>query len=140
MASYDELAGCARWMQGRIPTMEEARSIYEYAEELRSKHISYVSAQTIPAVNGYGQLSFFPPQPVYPHLAHVCTYECDALTRNPQPSLKQRRRRVTAMQSLRWSAGRQGISSAKSDIPLRQPGRPQRRLPHLPSRTRDTEW
>ena len=52
VASYDELAGCARWMQGRIPTADEARSIYAYAEELRSKHISFMSAQTIPAVNG----------------------------------------------------------------------------------------
>ncbi len=27
-ASYDELSGCALWLGGRIPTFEEARSIY----------------------------------------------------------------------------------------------------------------
>ena len=30
MASYDELAAYARWANGRIPTMEEARSIYNF--------------------------------------------------------------------------------------------------------------
>ncbi|KAH6605386.1 hypothetical protein Trco_007093 [Trichoderma cornu-damae] len=29
-ASYDELAGCASWMGGRIPTMEETKSIYAH--------------------------------------------------------------------------------------------------------------
>ena len=52
MASYDELAGCAAWMNGRIPTYEEARSIYEYVEELNRKDISFQSPQNIPAVNG----------------------------------------------------------------------------------------
>jgi L-histidine Nalpha-methyltransferase / hercynylcysteine S-oxide synthase len=32
MASYDELAAYARWAGGRIPTVEEARSIYNYVE------------------------------------------------------------------------------------------------------------
>lgn len=37
MASYNELSKCAEWMGGRIPTEEEARSIYAYAEELEKK-------------------------------------------------------------------------------------------------------
>ena len=52
MASYDELAGCAKWMNGRIPTSEEARSIYAYASELETSVASNVCARTIPAVNG----------------------------------------------------------------------------------------
>ncbi|RKF58925.1 Ergothioneine biosynthesis protein 1 [Erysiphe neolycopersici] len=36
-ASYDELAGCAKWMNARIPTFEEVRSIYSYVESQRSK-------------------------------------------------------------------------------------------------------
>ncbi len=32
VASYDELAGCAQWMGGRIPTLEEVRSIYSYID------------------------------------------------------------------------------------------------------------
>lgn len=31
-ASYDELAGCAKWMGGRIPTVKEARSIYSHVD------------------------------------------------------------------------------------------------------------
>jgi L-histidine Nalpha-methyltransferase / hercynylcysteine S-oxide synthase len=38
MGSYDELSDCIKWMGGRIPTMEEARSIYVYANELRLSH------------------------------------------------------------------------------------------------------
>lgn len=52
VASYDELAGCAQWMGGRIPTADEAHSIYEYAEELKGKDISN-TAVNIPAVNGH---------------------------------------------------------------------------------------
>ena len=52
MASYDELTGCAKWMNGRIPTMEEARSIYNYVDLIKMKDTGEVSAQTIPAVNG----------------------------------------------------------------------------------------
>lgn len=51
-ASYDELAGCAAYMGGRIPTMEEARSIYFYADDLRKMGLSQKSDKTIPAVNG----------------------------------------------------------------------------------------
>lgn len=52
-ASYDELLGCAAWMGGRIPTMEEARSIYRYAEEMKGKESEKVNARNIPAVNGH---------------------------------------------------------------------------------------
>lgn len=51
-ASYDELAGCAKWMGGRIPTMEEARSIYAYAEHLKTKDVEKAIGKIIPAVNG----------------------------------------------------------------------------------------
>lgn len=50
-ASYDELAGCAAWMGGRIPTFEEARSIYAYAEELKKKDVEKQLGKTVPAVN-----------------------------------------------------------------------------------------
>jgi formylglycine-generating enzyme required for sulfatase activity len=52
VASYDELAGCAQWMGGRIPTLEEARSIYSYVDRTKSKDFEK-SGKTIPAVNGY---------------------------------------------------------------------------------------
>jgi L-histidine Nalpha-methyltransferase / hercynylcysteine S-oxide synthase len=35
MASYDELAGYAEWMSCRLPTFEEARSIYKHAAALK---------------------------------------------------------------------------------------------------------
>ena len=55
IASYDELARCAAWMGGRIPTVDEASSIYNFVDELRakSKEPSKVLNGTIPAVNGY---------------------------------------------------------------------------------------
>lgn len=52
-ASYDELNGCARWMGGRIPTMEEARSIYQYADHINKMEPHNELGRTIPAVNGY---------------------------------------------------------------------------------------
>ena len=55
-ASFDELAGCAAYMGGRIPTLEEARSIYAYAEESTSKlgqAAEQSLASTIPAVNSH---------------------------------------------------------------------------------------
>jgi hypothetical protein len=52
VASYDELAGCAQWMGGRIPTMEEARSIYSYVESIKPDFEKSLG-NTIPAVNGY---------------------------------------------------------------------------------------
>jgi L-histidine Nalpha-methyltransferase / hercynylcysteine S-oxide synthase len=53
MASYDELAGCAAWMGGRIPTFEEARSIYTYVEDMKTKDsLNSKLANKVPAVNG----------------------------------------------------------------------------------------
>lgn len=51
-ASYDEIVGCATYMGGRIPTLEEARSIYYYADTLKKKEASKALGKTIPAVNG----------------------------------------------------------------------------------------
>ncbi|KAF2268735.1 hypothetical protein CC78DRAFT_529723 [Lojkania enalia] len=52
-ASYDELAGCAQWMGGRIPTLEEARSIYAYVERTEVQEFERALGKTIPAVNGH---------------------------------------------------------------------------------------
>ncbi|KAH8596089.1 DUF323 domain protein [Bisporella sp. PMI_857] len=52
-ASYDELADCATWMGGRIPTVEEARSIYHYVDELKTKEVERQLGKTVPAVNGH---------------------------------------------------------------------------------------
>lgn len=52
IASYDELAGYATWMNGRIPTLEEVSSIYNFVNEARSKEAENVLARTISAVNG----------------------------------------------------------------------------------------
>ncbi|ORY63132.1 C-type lectin protein [Pseudomassariella vexata] len=52
-ASYDELAGCATWMGGRIPTEEEARSIYSYADYMRKEQAENQLGKTVPAVNGH---------------------------------------------------------------------------------------
>jgi hypothetical protein len=51
-ASYDELAGCAAWMGGRIPTLEEARSIYSHVDGLTLKEAEQHLGKTVPAVNG----------------------------------------------------------------------------------------
>ena len=55
-ASYDELIGCATWMGGRIPTMEEVRSIYSYVDRMKSKEVEQALGRTIPAVNRYSSL------------------------------------------------------------------------------------
>ncbi|TAQ87539.1 hypothetical protein B7494_g4128 [Chlorociboria aeruginascens] len=52
-ASYDELTGCAEWMGGRIPTVEEARSIYSHVDGLKLKEAEQHLGKTIPAVNGH---------------------------------------------------------------------------------------
>ncbi|KAI9790007.1 MAG: hypothetical protein M1816_005621 [Peltula sp. TS41687] len=52
VASYDELAAYAEWMDGRIPTLEEVRSIYHYVEA-NSMPVSKVLAGKIAAVNGH---------------------------------------------------------------------------------------
>ena len=51
-ASYEELNACAKYMGGRIPTMEEARSIYEHAAVLKRREATNALGRTIPAVNG----------------------------------------------------------------------------------------
>ncbi len=51
-ASYDELAGCAAWMGGRIPTFEEARSIYSHVDALKTEQAVRKLGKTVPAVNG----------------------------------------------------------------------------------------
>ncbi|GAB1318688.1 Ergothioneine biosynthesis protein 1 [Madurella fahalii] len=52
-ASYNELAGCAAWMGGRIPTFEEARSIYAHVEVSKKKEVEKQLGKTVPAVNGH---------------------------------------------------------------------------------------
>ncbi|PHH77447.1 hypothetical protein CDD82_3500 [Ophiocordyceps australis] len=53
-ASYDELARCASWMGGRIPTFEEARSIYAFVEAHRKQALMQSRlAKKVPAVNGH---------------------------------------------------------------------------------------
>jgi hypothetical protein len=51
-ASYDELAGCAAYMGGRIPTVEEARSIYSHVDRSKLKQAEQHLGKTVPAVNG----------------------------------------------------------------------------------------
>lgn len=51
-ASYDELAACATWMGGRILTLEEARSVYIYSEEIAKLQAENAQGRKIPAVNG----------------------------------------------------------------------------------------
>ncbi|KAF2219107.1 C-type lectin protein [Elsinoe ampelina] len=52
-ASFDELAACAAYMGGRIPTFEEARSAYHHAETIRRKEAQQSLSPTIPAVNSH---------------------------------------------------------------------------------------
>ncbi|KAL2021332.1 hypothetical protein VTK56DRAFT_7303 [Thermocarpiscus australiensis] len=52
-ASYDELSACAKWMGGRIPTFEEARSIYAHAESRKKKEAEKQLGRTVPAVNAH---------------------------------------------------------------------------------------
>jgi len=52
MASYDELDGCARWMDARIPTADEVRAIYQHAELDASKSAEKKQSKKIDAVNG----------------------------------------------------------------------------------------
>lgn len=61
MASYDELVSCAKYMGGRIPTLEETRSIYTYVNQRKSKELENENGKRIPAVNGY--VSFSQSQP-----------------------------------------------------------------------------
>lgn len=50
--SYNELEGCATWMGGRIPSFEEARSIYRYVDALKREEAERKLGKTVPAVNG----------------------------------------------------------------------------------------
>jgi L-histidine Nalpha-methyltransferase / hercynylcysteine S-oxide synthase len=52
IASYDELAAYAKWSDGRIPTLEEARRIYAYVEDTKHNIEEQVSSSLISAVNG----------------------------------------------------------------------------------------
>lgn len=52
-ASYDELSGCASWMGGRIPTFEEAKSIYAYVNKQKRADAERILSKTVPAVNGH---------------------------------------------------------------------------------------
>ncbi|KAI9649697.1 hypothetical protein NHQ30_002278 [Ciborinia camelliae] len=52
-ASYDELSRCAIWMGGRIPTVEETRSIYSHVDGLNIKKAERHLGKTVPAVNGH---------------------------------------------------------------------------------------
>ena len=51
-ASYDELYGCARWMNGRIPTLDEVRSIYNYVDRNKNKKTDSINTKKVSAVNG----------------------------------------------------------------------------------------
>lgn len=48
-ASYDELAGYAKWMGCRLPTFEEVKSIYKYAAQINK---GTKSNGVLPAANG----------------------------------------------------------------------------------------
>ena len=51
-ASYDELSRCAAWMSGRIPTVDEVRSIYSYVDVNKNKSVDSILSKKISAVNG----------------------------------------------------------------------------------------
>lgn len=51
-ASYDELSRCAAWMNGRIPTADEARSIYSYVDVNKNRYVDSILTKKVSAVNG----------------------------------------------------------------------------------------
>ena len=57
-ASYDELSSCATWMNGRIPSVEEVRSIYNYVDRNKNKKTDSINTKKISAVNGQVSSSF----------------------------------------------------------------------------------
>ena len=57
-ASYDELSRCAAWMNGRIPSVEEVRSIYNYVDRNKNKNLDSINTKKISAVNGQVSNSF----------------------------------------------------------------------------------
>ncbi|KAF6230914.1 hypothetical protein HO173_010822 [Letharia columbiana] len=52
-ASYDELSRCATWMNGRIPSVQEVRSIYNYVDPNKNKKTDSINTKKISAVNGH---------------------------------------------------------------------------------------
>lgn len=57
-ASYDELSRCATWMNGRIPSVQEVRSIYNYVDPNKNKKTDSINTKKISAVNGQVSPSF----------------------------------------------------------------------------------
>ncbi len=55
-ASYDELSRCATWMNGRIPSLDEVRSIYNYVDRNKNKKTDSINTKKISAVNGHVSL------------------------------------------------------------------------------------
>ena len=51
-ASYDELSRCATWMNGRIPSLDEVRSIYNYVDPNKNKKPDSINTKKVSAVNG----------------------------------------------------------------------------------------
>lgn len=60
-ASYDELSRCARWMNGRIPSLDEVRSIYNYADRNKNRKPDSINTKKVSAVNGRVSLPFTGP-------------------------------------------------------------------------------
>ncbi|KAL8875890.1 MAG: hypothetical protein Q9198_005817, partial [Flavoplaca austrocitrina] len=52
-ASFDELTGCAQFMNGRIPTADEVRSIYNHVDLAKKEDAEKVQSKRISAVNGH---------------------------------------------------------------------------------------
>lgn len=98
-ASFNEVAGCAAWMGGRIPTAEEARSIYSYVDGLKLKDGDKIG-KTVPAVNAYADsFPFYLPTtlPCTILPSYYSTMKGIGLRANlPKPPRKQRRRRKPA--------------------------------------------
>ena len=65
-ASYDELSKCATWMNGRIPSVEEVRSIYSYVDRDKNKKTDSINTKKVSAVNGQAS----PPFPNQGTVAH----------------------------------------------------------------------
>ena len=51
-ASYDELSKCAKWMNGRIPSLDEVRSLYYYVDRNKNKKTDSINTKKVSAVNG----------------------------------------------------------------------------------------
>ena len=65
-ASYDELSKCATWMNGRIPSLDEVRSIYNYVDRNKNKKTDSIITKKVSAVNGQVTSVFLRPL----HYAH----------------------------------------------------------------------